>query len=197
MFHHPISREREAGKHTDRVQADEGIQACVEGNDENDCDRGKHKDSIGVRKPVAALGQGTRQKRVLSDETCEVGKAVEAGVAAGPENQQRCKLHNIEEHGAEATRPNHISHFLRDGLETRLDTAPRARHVREPMCQRRGHRALAEESSEDRRYERKDDDELKNMHAHGSLEYSTKNRPELDINAKGDHRFGLLLCWAW
>ena len=93
---HAEASHREAGEHADGVHADEDVQLGIGSDEERLGGDGEDDDPVREHEPVAAAGELAGQEGVLGDEAREVREAVEARVAAGPEDEHRRRLHEVE-----------------------------------------------------------------------------------------------------
>ena len=108
-----------AGEHADRVERDERVHVGADDPDQRHGQHRQHDDPVGEDQPLAALHHPPRQERVLGDEAGQEREAVEAGVAAGVQDQRGRRLHHVEHEVPGG--PEHDVRFLRDhGREAEL-----------------------------------------------------------------------------
>ena len=89
MLDHAGAGHGEAGEDADGVHRYQVADPGPGDEEQGDGHDGEHDDPVGEDQPMASFGQLGRQEPVLGDETGQEGEAVEAGVAAGVEDQQR------------------------------------------------------------------------------------------------------------
>ena len=112
VLDHAGTGHREAGEDADRVDADEDVHLGVGPDEQRLGGDGEDDDPVGEHEPVATAGELAGQEGVLGDEAREVREAVEARVAARPEDEHRGALHEVEAELAEPGRAEDVLRLL-------------------------------------------------------------------------------------
>jgi hypothetical protein len=97
VLRHAEASHRERGEHADRVQRDQVVDVGVLDDQQRDRDDGQQDDRVGEHQPVPALEQPPGQERVARHVAGQEREAVEAGIAAGVQDEHGRELEQVEE----------------------------------------------------------------------------------------------------
>ena len=98
ILRHAEAGHGERGEHADGVQRDQAVDVRVLDDDQRHGHDGQHDDRVGEHQPVPALEQPPGQERVAGHVAGQEREPVEAGVAAGVQDQHGRELEQ-QEHG--------------------------------------------------------------------------------------------------